>query len=41
MAQYENIIVEGFIPENLSGRHGEVHIRPIKGQQPFSHKMFV
>jgi hypothetical protein len=32
---YTEIVVESFIPNSTSGRHGEIHIRPIKGQDPF------
>ncbi|OMP32273.1 hypothetical protein [Mangrovimonas sp. DI 80] len=33
--KYAEIIVESFIPKNLSGLHGKVHIKPIAGQEPF------
>ena len=32
---YTYIIVESYLPRNMSGLHGPVHIRPIKGQEPF------
>lgn len=28
---YEMVLVESFIPENSSGTHGLVHIRPVSG----------
>lgn len=31
-SNYQYIIVESFIPENMSGRHGLVHIRPALNQ---------
>jgi hypothetical protein len=30
---YHDVIVESYKPSNTSGLHGEVHIRPIKGEQ--------
>ena len=39
--EYEHIIVESFIPEDLSGRHGEVHIRPLPNQAPYLESYFV
>jgi hypothetical protein len=38
---YNLITVESFIPNNLSGRHGLVHIRPLPNQEPFLTSMFV
>ena len=35
------IIVESFIPESTSGRHGEVNIRPVHGQPLFPQHLFV
>jgi hypothetical protein len=29
---YRYILVESFTPENTGGKHGRVHIRPVKGQ---------
>lgn len=28
---YEKVLVESFIPDSSSGRHGKVHIRPVEG----------
>lgn len=39
--EYEKIIVESFITEQKSGKHGLVHIRPLPGQEPFLETMFV
>ena len=39
--EYSYIIVESFVPINLSGKHGQVHIRPLPGQEPFSQDLFV
>jgi len=30
---YEYIIVESYLPNNLTGLHGQTHIRPVKGQK--------
>jgi hypothetical protein len=30
---YEYIIVESYLPNSLSGLHGQIHIRPVKGQK--------
>ena len=30
---YHYIIVESYISKNTSGLHGEIHIRPIKGER--------
>jgi hypothetical protein len=38
---YQKIVVESFIPSNLKGKHGLVHIRPLPGQEPFIPNMFV
>lgn len=38
--QYAYITVESFIPKNTAGRHGKVHIRPVK-DQIFSQDLFV
>ncbi len=37
---YRDVIVESFMPLSTSGRHGDVHIRPIPGQV-FSPDLFV
>lgn len=37
---YRTVIVESFIPNATSGRHGLVHIRPVSGQV-FSTNLFV
>lgn len=29
---YRTVVVESFTPSDLSGRHGQVHVRPIPGQ---------
>ncbi|MEX2484169.1 MAG: hypothetical protein WED10_06410 [Brumimicrobium sp.] len=39
--RYTEIIVESFIPDDLNARHGEIHIRPVKGQSPFNPNLFV
>lgn len=41
MKNYDIIIVESFIPTNTSGRHGNIHIRLLPGQEPFLQTMFV
>lgn len=28
---YEMVLVESYIPNHLSGKHGKVHIRPVPG----------
>jgi len=38
---YSYIIVESFIPNDPSGRHGLVHIRPLPLQDPYHESMFV
>lgn len=40
-SDYDYIIVESFIPTDMTGRHGLVHIRPISGQEPFMTSLFV
>jgi hypothetical protein len=30
---YFDVIVESYKPENTSGLHGEIHIRPVQGQR--------
>jgi hypothetical protein len=39
--KYSEIIVESYKPENTSGMHGEIHIRPLAGQEPFTQDMHV
>lgn len=39
--EYQDIIVESFYPSDLSGRHGDVHIRPTPNQEPYLESMFV
>ena len=29
---YLSVIVESYIPDNPSGRHGKIHVRPVEGQ---------
>lgn len=38
---YAYIIVESYIPKVNRGYHGEVHIKPIAGQEPFTEEMHV
>lgn len=38
---YVTVIVESFRPASTAGLHGEVHIRPIKGQGEYSPDMHV
>ena len=38
---YEYIIVESYRPRNTSGLHGEVHIKPIAGQDLYNEDMHV
>ncbi|RYY49292.1 MAG: hypothetical protein EOO06_07635 [Chitinophagaceae bacterium] len=40
-SKYSEVIVESFIPQNTSGQHGLIHIRPIPGQDPFLPDMMV
>ena len=28
---YEKVLVESFIPQSASGKHGKVHVRPVAG----------
>jgi hypothetical protein len=39
--EYHYVYVESFIPEDLSGRHGPVHIRPLPNQPPVEPDLFV
>lgn len=39
--EYQNVLVESFMPANTSGHHGLVHIRPLLDQYPFEPNMFV
>ena len=39
--QYHSILVESFNPNSTSGRHGDVHIRPVAGQPLFPQSLFV
>jgi hypothetical protein len=38
--EYDLIIVESF-KSKTSGRHGEIHIRPLPNQAPYTENMFV
>jgi hypothetical protein len=38
---YSYIIVESYKPKNTAGLHGEVHIKPIAGQEPYTENMHV
>lgn len=40
-AEYEYIIVESYKPKKTSGLHGEIHIKPVAGQDPFTENMHV
>lgn len=40
-SEYHSIIVESFYPSSTSGRHGEIHIRPVLGQPLFPQNLFV
>ncbi len=31
--RYEDIIVESYEPKDTSGKHGDVHIRPVAGEK--------
>jgi len=31
ITSYETVMVESFIPNNTSGKHGKIHIRPVSG----------
>ena len=39
--EYTYIIVESYIPLERSGMHGQIHIRPIPGQDPYLPSMHV
>ncbi|MDI1318094.1 hypothetical protein [Flavobacterium sp.] len=39
--EYKEIIVESFIINNSSGKHGLIHIRPLPNQFPFEEHMLV
>ena len=39
--EYYDIEVESFIPARTAGLHGKVHVRPLKGQDPFLPSMYV
>lgn len=39
--EYSYIIVESYKPEINRGYHGEIHIKPIAGQEPFTEDMHV
>jgi hypothetical protein len=39
--RYVEVIVESYIPHSTSGLHGPVHIRPVKGQDPYTPDMQV
>lgn len=30
--QYQEVMVESYVPAHTSGLHGEVHVRPVAGQ---------
>jgi hypothetical protein len=32
VGDYNDVIVESFVPSDTSGRHGAVHLRPLAGQ---------
>lgn len=40
-AEYQYIIVESFRPLVTAGLHGDIHIRPIPGQDPYLPTMHV
>lgn len=31
--EYEMVLVESFVAENTSGKHGKIHIRPVAGNK--------
>lgn len=31
--RYDNVLVESFIPNDASGKHGKVHVRPVSGDK--------
>jgi len=39
--EYSYLIVESNRPKKKSGLHGEIHIKPIAGQEPFTEDMHV
>ena len=39
--EYTYIIVESYKPTNTSGLHGDIHIKPIAGQEPYTEDMHV
>ncbi|WP_417559177.1 hypothetical protein [Mesoflavibacter zeaxanthinifaciens] len=39
--EYSYIIVESYKPKRISGLHGEIHIKPIAGQEPYTQDMHV
>ncbi len=39
--EYSYIIVESYKPKRTTGLHGEIHIKPIAGQEPFAENMHV
>ena len=38
---YSYIIVESYKPKNTAGLHGDIHIKPIAGQEPYTENMHV
>ncbi len=40
-SQYHSVLVETFHPKSTSGRHGNVHVRPVEGQPLFPQNLFV
>lgn len=40
-SDYDYIIVESYVPEVNRGYHGEVHIKPVAGQEPYTEDMHV
>lgn len=38
---YQYILVESFIPDDLNGKHGEIHIRPLPNQEPYKREYMV
>lgn len=41
ISSYHSIVVESFRPSSTSGRHGDIHMRPVAGQPLFSQNLFV
>ena len=39
--EYNYIIVESYKPKNTSGLHGDIHVKPIAGQEPYTENMHV